>query len=269
MNKSLFTIDPSEKQRILEMHQSATRKQYLGEQSVPTPAPTPAPKIEKAIPVSVNVPFMKITDTAGQMINSKLTMNVRPKGTLFEGDNLTILFEQGVYVIFRVSNNVIGDNNSAAEYLNMVNGTTNGSSYVEVGQYNNSTNKKRTITYVNDLISNVNTKYNLNLTLDPRVAQVITQTTNTNAKTEKTFKVGPKQNVTISVRQNHDVETDAPIGSKNLDILTPDKVNKKIPGNTTIEKQAQEAVTYLNTKKIFNNRQELDSTYNQILTQLK
>jgi hypothetical protein len=41
MSKSLFTIDPSEKQRILEMHQSATRKQYLGEQSVPTQSATP------------------------------------------------------------------------------------------------------------------------------------------------------------------------------------------------------------------------------------
>lgn len=37
MSKSLFTIDSSEKQRILEMHQSATRKQYLGEQSTTAP----------------------------------------------------------------------------------------------------------------------------------------------------------------------------------------------------------------------------------------
>jgi hypothetical protein len=268
MRKSLFTIDPSEKQRILEMHQSATRKQYLGEQVAPTTT-TPAPKIEKAIPVSVNVPFMKITDTAGQMINSKLTMNVRPKGTLFEGDNLTILFEQGVYVIFRVSNNVIGDTTSAKDYLNIVNGSTNGSSYVEVGQYNNSTNKKRTITFVNDLISNVNTKYNLNLTLDPTVASEITKTSNTNAKTEKTFKVGPKLDVTINVRQNRDVETDAPIGMNTLDVVTPDKTNKMIMGGS-VEKQAEAVVNYLyRTKKILKNDQEFRSTYDQILTQLK
>lgn len=33
MNKNLFTIDDSERQRILEMHQSATNRQYLVEQT--------------------------------------------------------------------------------------------------------------------------------------------------------------------------------------------------------------------------------------------
>lgn len=33
MNTNLFNIDDSEKQRILEMHQTATKKQYLNEQS--------------------------------------------------------------------------------------------------------------------------------------------------------------------------------------------------------------------------------------------
>lgn len=32
MNKNLFTIDDSERTRILEMHQNATKKQYLNEQ---------------------------------------------------------------------------------------------------------------------------------------------------------------------------------------------------------------------------------------------
>jgi hypothetical protein len=56
MSKSLFTIDPSEKQRILEMHQSATRKQYLGEQVAPTtttPATAPGPKDPSAFVKSV------------------------------------------------------------------------------------------------------------------------------------------------------------------------------------------------------------------------
>jgi len=42
MGKNLFKIDESEKQRILEMHQSATRKQYLGEQGAPAPTTTAA-----------------------------------------------------------------------------------------------------------------------------------------------------------------------------------------------------------------------------------
>ena len=41
MSKSLFTIDSSEKERILEMHQTATSRYYLGEQVVPaTTTPT-------------------------------------------------------------------------------------------------------------------------------------------------------------------------------------------------------------------------------------
>lgn len=36
MNKTLFEIDNSERERILEMHQGATKKQYLSEQKKPT-----------------------------------------------------------------------------------------------------------------------------------------------------------------------------------------------------------------------------------------
>ena len=37
MSKSLFTIDSSEKERILEMHQSALKNNYLNEQSTALP----------------------------------------------------------------------------------------------------------------------------------------------------------------------------------------------------------------------------------------
>ena len=43
MNNNLFKIDDSEKMRILEMHQSATNRHYLGEQVDPvTPTPEDA-----------------------------------------------------------------------------------------------------------------------------------------------------------------------------------------------------------------------------------
>ena len=47
MNKNLFKIDESEKTRILEMHQSATSRHYLGEQvasATTTPVTTTTPK---------------------------------------------------------------------------------------------------------------------------------------------------------------------------------------------------------------------------------
>ena len=39
--KKLFEIDENEKKRILEMHENATKKNYLSEQ--PTPSTTPPP----------------------------------------------------------------------------------------------------------------------------------------------------------------------------------------------------------------------------------
>jgi hypothetical protein len=58
MKKSLFSIDESEKQRILEMHQSATQKQYLGEQAAPAtttaPVTAPGPKDPAAFVKSVS-----------------------------------------------------------------------------------------------------------------------------------------------------------------------------------------------------------------------
>jgi hypothetical protein len=41
MKKTLFNIDESEKRRILEMHETATKKQYLGEQQAATTPTTP------------------------------------------------------------------------------------------------------------------------------------------------------------------------------------------------------------------------------------
>lgn len=61
MKKSLFSIDDSERQRILEMHQSATKKQYLGEQVAPatTPATAPGPKdpasfVKSVVDIAIN-----------------------------------------------------------------------------------------------------------------------------------------------------------------------------------------------------------------------
>lgn len=51
MNNNLFKIDDSEKTRILEMHQSATNRHYLGEQVAPTTtttATTPASTTPKS-----------------------------------------------------------------------------------------------------------------------------------------------------------------------------------------------------------------------------
>ena len=58
MNKLLFTIDPSEKRRILEMHQSATKKHYLSEQTEPaTPTTTSATtQIKSSVIGGVTIP---------------------------------------------------------------------------------------------------------------------------------------------------------------------------------------------------------------------
>jgi hypothetical protein len=42
--RQLFKIDESEKKRILEMHENATKKNYLSEQPTPAPATTQAPQ---------------------------------------------------------------------------------------------------------------------------------------------------------------------------------------------------------------------------------
>lgn len=51
MNNNLFKIDDSEKTRILEMHQSATSRHYLGEQVAPATTTTSA----STTPVATNV----------------------------------------------------------------------------------------------------------------------------------------------------------------------------------------------------------------------
>ena len=53
MNKKLFKIDDSERQRILEMHQSATKKQYLGEDVTTTQTTTPPVVTPKVITPSI------------------------------------------------------------------------------------------------------------------------------------------------------------------------------------------------------------------------
>lgn len=55
MNNNLFKIDDSEKMRILEMHQSATSRHYLGEQVAPaTTVAAPGPKDPSAFVRTVN-----------------------------------------------------------------------------------------------------------------------------------------------------------------------------------------------------------------------
>jgi hypothetical protein len=275
MSKSLFTIDPSEKQRILEMHQSATRKQYLGEQVAPTTttpatAPSPAPTPVKLTPISVKIPFEKIDNQKGQIIESTLTMNLKPSGSSFVGNDLTILFEPGVFVKFYIKNNEIGDSESAKQYSDIVNGEP--TKYVQVGQYSGSANKKRTITYVNELIVSVNKQYSLNLTLNPNVSQVITQTSTSNTKTESTINVGTKKDVVISIRQSYDVESNTPIGNKSIGVSIPGKGSVSFSTfMKTPEKVAESAVYYLakNGKIAKQPNPEFDKTYNEILSKIK
>ena len=61
MNKKLFKIDDSERQRILEMHQGATKKQYLGEDVTTTQTTTPPATTKVTTPSIAPAPISKLT----------------------------------------------------------------------------------------------------------------------------------------------------------------------------------------------------------------
>ena len=73
MNKLLFTIDPSEKRRILEMHQSATKKHYLSEQTEPaTATPTSATtQIKSSVIGGVTIPGFLFAEDDTEWFNLK------------------------------------------------------------------------------------------------------------------------------------------------------------------------------------------------------
>lgn len=80
MSKNLFKIDDSEKMRILEMHQSATSRHYLGEQVAPvttTPATTTTtPVTPTKSPSMAPMSISQINIKNGG--NFKLTLNGKP-----------------------------------------------------------------------------------------------------------------------------------------------------------------------------------------------
>lgn len=79
MNNNLFKIDDSEKMRILEMHQSATNRHYLGEQVAPvttTPAtttttPVTTTKSPSMAPMSISQINIKNGGNFKLMLNGK------------------------------------------------------------------------------------------------------------------------------------------------------------------------------------------------------
>lgn len=72
MKNHLFNIDESEKRRILEMHETATKKQYLGEQQAATTPATPTTNQKtKMSPLATD----KITLTDGSSITLYPTWN--------------------------------------------------------------------------------------------------------------------------------------------------------------------------------------------------
>jgi hypothetical protein len=79
MTKNLFNVDDSEKMRILEMHQSATSRHYLGEQSVEQSAD--ATNNPQAIPVSGKAASIGFNEGIIKSINTKVRNNITNKVT--------------------------------------------------------------------------------------------------------------------------------------------------------------------------------------------
>ena len=87
MNKNLFLIETSERERILEMHINATKKQYLFEQTDPTKDPIFAifysklgdkskrtwDGTEKGVPKMTDDDKNKILNTVKEKINKQVT----------------------------------------------------------------------------------------------------------------------------------------------------------------------------------------------------
>ena len=76
MNKLLFTIAPSEKRRILEMHQSATKKHYLSEQTEPATS-TPEGANKESLDYKNDSDLIKIQNNINSL--NKITKNFPAK----------------------------------------------------------------------------------------------------------------------------------------------------------------------------------------------
>lgn len=88
MKNNLFNIVESEKKRILEMHENATKKQYLNEQQSTTPASSSRPKSPKFSPMSISEIIFGNDTIKFFKNNSLITFNVsvklvEDKGTFF------------------------------------------------------------------------------------------------------------------------------------------------------------------------------------------
>jgi len=72
MKKDLFKINEEDRNRILEMHITATKNKYLFEQGTPTPAPTtptPAPTTPTAAPTTPTAARYTTATCAGKKPN--------------------------------------------------------------------------------------------------------------------------------------------------------------------------------------------------------
>ena len=72
MSKSLFTIDSFEKERILEMHQTALKNNYLNEQATPVPT---------TVPTTVTPTKMNPLTTDKIILSNGSDITVYPTGT--------------------------------------------------------------------------------------------------------------------------------------------------------------------------------------------
>jgi hypothetical protein len=141
MNNNLFKIDDSEKMRILEMHQSATSRHYLGEQVAPattvaapatttttpvttTKSPSMAPMSISQIniknggnfklmlngkPLNFNAQFSPSIDKNKQPLPGNFRITVKPEGMVnfyyvlnYQCNNPTIVTHTGLNLIPKV-----------------------------------------------------------------------------------------------------------------------------------------------------------------------
>ena len=84
MNNNLFKIDDSEKMRILEMHQSATNRHYLGEQVDPV-TPTPEDASRESLDYRNDSDLIKIQNNINSL--NQITKNFPTKDNVNDVGN--------------------------------------------------------------------------------------------------------------------------------------------------------------------------------------
>ena len=84
MNNNLFKIDDSEKMRILEMHQSATNRHYLGEQVVPA-SPVPEEATRESLDYRNDSDLIKVQDNINSL--NQITKNFPAKDNVNDVGN--------------------------------------------------------------------------------------------------------------------------------------------------------------------------------------